>query len=560
MLDNVQMHAVSGGQYWPGGFSFSVNSDEVKQWYYHACKNKVQTAAIFAVLGAIAYITQDYWLKPLLEPQIHRVRLENCPICAARDSEEKGGKDTGGMLSEFSKSHARVYKPGEIKVKMKDVAGLENVKEDLQDIMAYLKSPKKFLEMGAKVPKGVLLSGPPGNGKTLIAKAVAGEVECPFISISASEFIEAIVGIGAARIRDLFMKAKELSPCIIFIDEIDAVAKKRSSVSFGGGGDEQAQTLAQLLVMMDGFDSTKNPIIVMAATNRVDVLDPAIMRPGRFDRKIEVSHPYIKDRCKILEIHLQDVKKLEKIDVQKIGRVTRGFSGADLAQLVNDAAILAVNDDAKGVTMKHFDMAYDHMTLGRETKGMDQMDLNLWATAVHEAGHSVARIFLKHTDPLQKVTITPRGNALGVSYSIPLTEKHAYSEDDFKDKIVVCLCGGLAEQEFQQGKNSGVSNDLKTAYQIAYDMVVVYGMGQDLPCISYSDIDRMLPDDIATRVHDQVKKIIDECYERGKKLVTERRDEIQQLAELLMEKGTVQGNEVYRMFGLEEPKIEYSLS
>ena len=427
------------------------------------------------------------------------------------------------------------------------------------DIMQFLKDPQSYNDMGAKIPKGVLFEGPPGNGKTLLAKAIAGEVDCPFISVCASEFEEMYVGVGAARVRDLFAKAKELAPCILFIDEFDAIGKKRSAGS-SGASDAQAQTLGQLLTSMDGFDMQKYPIIVLAATNRVEVLDPAVIRPGRFDRMVEVGKPFLKDRIAILQVHLETVKTANNLDVPLIARATMGFSGAELAHLVNEAAILAVNDKASCVQMKHIDQAYDNITLGRETKGMDTVDLDMFETAIHEAGHSIIRIFLEHATPLYKVTITPRGGALGIYYSLPLREKYSSKEIEMKAQFVVLLSGGLAEQEFGFCKMVGLSSDLQKARAMAYDMVTRYGMSDELRYISYQDVDHNLSNDVATKIDAEVKKIIDECYEISQSMVLEHRDQIAQLANMLMEQGTVFGDVVYRMCGVPEPKIEYGLA
>lgn len=526
----------------PGMFSASVPWSEVRN-------NPLSSVSIFTVLIAGAYCTKMYWYDPIIE-------LLSGHEAVGSDQNSPSGKDA---MADFTKSRARIYKPGDIKTKLKDVAGLQAAKLDVFDIMQFLKNPKAYTDMGAKIPKGVLMQGPPGNGKTLLAKAIAGEVDCPFISVAASEFVEMFVGAGAARIRDLFAKAKELAPCILFIDEFDAIAKKRSAVSFGGS-DEQAQTLGQLLTLMDGFDMQKHPIIILAATNRAEVLDPAVIRPGRFDRIVEVNKPFLNDRIEILKVHLKHVKTAPKIDVPLIARATMGFSGAELANLVNEAAIVAVNDKSSCVDMTHIDKAYDNITLGRETMGMDLVDGDMWETAVHEAGHSIAAVFLEHADPLYKVTITPRGGALGISYQLPLREKYSSSEIQMKAKIITLLAGGLAEQEFGFGKKVGLSNDLKVARNIAYSMVAFYGMAEDLRYMSYADIDHNLPNDIATNIHHQVQKIIDECYVKAQELVHTYRPQIEQLANLLMEHGTVFGNVVYRMCGMPEPTIDYGLS
>ena len=503
-----------------------------------------------SALVLAGYLTQDYWLKPI---QSYIKKYTN----QQGEKNNSNKKDDNG-LADFTKSRARIYKPGDIKTKLKDVAGLMAAKLDVFDIMQFLKDPKLYNDMGAKIPKGMLMQGPPGTGKTLFAKAIAGEVGCPFISVCASEFGEMFVGVGAARVRDLFAKAKELAPCILFIDEFDAIGKKRTA-GFGGSGDEQAQTLGQLLTLMDGFDMQKYPIIVIAATNRAEILDPAILRPGRFDRIVEVGLPYLKDRIDILNVHIKNVKASDFIDVPLIARATMGFSGAELAHLINEAAILAVNDKATCVEMKHIDRAYDNITLGRETDGMDRVSGDMWETAIHEAGHSILRVFLEDAEPLYKVTITPRGGALGISYSLPLREKYSTSETEMKALIVICLAGGLAEQEFGFGKKVGLSSDLKMAREIAYAMVTRYGMAQELRYMSYADMEHYVSHDVLTKIDAEVKRIIDECYERSQILVKEHRKEIEQLANMLMEQGTVFGDVVYKMCGVVEPKIEYGL-
>jgi len=525
----------------------SVDSEEIEA-------HPFWTAGIVSSIIVGAYMAEDYWLTPLKD---FMKKQNNPPTIIFNDG---GAKKEDNSMSKFQNCRARIYQAGEVKTRFKDVAGCESAKKALEDVINFLKNPKSFNEMGAKIPKGVLLQGPPGTGKTLLAKALAGEVSCPFISVCASEFIEAFVGIGAARIRDLFEKAKQLAPCIVFIDEFDAVGKKRSA-SPGGGSDEYAQTLAQLLTLMDGFDIVKNPIIIIAATNRADVLDPAVLRPGRFDRKVEVGLPYIKDRVDILKVHLRNVKCSDAIDIPLIARATGGFSGAQLAQLINEAAILAVNRGSKIIEMKDIDLAYDHVTIGRETVGMERDQYALMQTAVHESGHAIGMIYQPLlSDPLYKVTITPRGGALGITWSIPLRERYGHSDDEFKAQIIMILAGGLAEEAFGYGQWTGKSNDLKRAYQIAYNMVVRYGMAEDLCYISYDDIDHILPNDIATKIHNSTKKIVDECYEKSQKLVESHKSEIKQLADLLMEKGTVSGYDVYQMFDLPIPDIDFSLS
>ncbi|MCX5924652.1 MAG: AAA family ATPase [Candidatus Dependentiae bacterium] len=461
----------------------------------------------------------------------------------------------------FSESSCRIYHPGEILTKFKDVAGLETAKEDMSDILMFLKNQKKFTDIGAYVPKGVLMSGAPGNGKTLLARALAGEAQCPFLYINASEFIEAIVGVGAARIRHLFAIAKEFAPCIIFIDEIDAIGRKRSS--HGSGGDtELAQSLNQLLAEMDGFEQQENPIIVIGATNRVDVLDCALLRPGRFDRKVIIHAPYVQDRCKILKVYLKKIKASKDIDAYKIATGTPGFSGAELKQLVNEAAILAIREGKTIVTMDHFDQARDYMLLGRETKGMEISKKELWQTAVHEAGHALACVFQKNAMPLYKVTITPRGPALGLTFSMD-KESYHHSESDIRAEIIVLLGGSVAEEIMYAGRGAGACSDLQKARELATNMVMRYGMTQEFKDVTFAEFihDQVhLPDEISTKLHKEVAKIIDECRAVAWQIVTDHKVQLEKLVEMLLESGTVFGRDVYELCEVAQPDISYSLS
>ncbi len=464
-------------------------------------------------------------------------------------------------LYNFSRSGVRIFKPGDIATRFKDVAGLETAKEDLMDIVSFLKDPTKFVEMGARAPKGVLLSGAPGNGKTLLARALAGEVQCPFLYINASEFIEAIVGIGAARIRHLFEIAKEVAPCIIFIDEIDAIGRKRTF--HGSGGDtELAQTLNQLLAVMDGFEQQEYPIVVIGATNRAEILDRALTRSGRFDRKIEIGLPYKKDRMKVLQVHFKKVKS-RGIDIEKIAQGTSGFSGAELAQLVNEAAILAIREGGKFVTMNHVDQARDFMLMGRETKGMEISDLDIWQTAVHESGHALAQVYQKHAIPLYKVTVVPRGGALGVAHGVNIKERHFHFEHEMRAEIVVCLAGSVAEEFIYQGRGAGASSDLAAARRVATEMVMRFGMTDEFKDVTFAEfIDQQdhLPNEIATKLHHEVAKVIQECRAIAFQIVSEHQDKLMELVDRLVQEGTVFGNDVYDMCGVEQPSVVYSLT
>lgn len=448
----------------------------------------------------------------------------------------------------------QIYYPGDIKLKMDDVAGLSGAKADMQDIIDYFQNSRMYDKAGAKVPKGILMNGSPGNGKTLLAKAFAGQVNCPFISVSGSSFNQMYVGLGAARIRDLFIIAQKLAAqyggCIVFIDEIDSVAQKRGS---GGGGVEKDhdQTVAQLLQCMDGLEKNDNQIIIFGATNRIKSLDPAIVRPGRFDRIIEITKPKFKDRVELLNINFKTVKMAIDVDINRIARLTSGFSGASLSNLINESAILAANNNRIVIEMKDIELAFDNITLGREIKGMEFTYEDRLATAIHEAGHAAGWLFGKSKAyAIHKASITPRSHTLGIVHAIELHESGSLTETEMKAMIVVALCGGLAEQEFGFDKSTGVSNDLAKARAIAYDMVVKYGMSEELNYLSYDEIDHRLPNDIATQVHKAVQRIVDECFVIAKKLVADHRTDIEKIADLLMIKGTVLGDDIYQLVGL----------
>jgi cell division protease FtsH len=471
--------------------------------------------------------------------------------------------ETMDKYTRFSQSGVRVYYPGDIKTRFKDVAGLQSAKEDLEDIKKFLVDSYEFEEIGAKVPKGILLNGEPGNGKTLLARALAGEVDCPFLYIAGTEFIETIVGNGAARVRHLFEIAKDLAPCIIFIDEIDAIGGKRSKFNMGASDSELTQTLNQILAEMDGFEQNETPIIVMGATNRASILDEALLRPGRFDRKIEINPPYFKDRYEILKIYLDKVKADISIDIVKVALATPKFSGADLAHLINEAAILAVRNGDSMVTMHHIDQARDYILIGRETKGMDISKEELWNTAVHEAGHALMYVYQKDALGLYKVTVKPLGNALGVTHGMKMSDKHSQTEAEMRADISVKLGGSVAEEMIFGHRGAGASNDLEQARYIATQMVMAFGMTQEFKDVSFKDFINNqvhLPDQIATKLHKAVSEVIFECRAVTEKTLREHKDTLLELANRLMDKGTVLGSEVYEMCKVEEPGLIYSLA
>lgn len=543
-----------------------LTTSDVSQACTIIMNNKGKSALISSAVILALYTTKKYWLPILqnyLHPKPQTISIEGLAVQTENDRESSSNNATNqdSMLKDFAKCKARVYQPHEITERMIDVAGNENAKLDLADIINYLQDPAPFKALGAKVPKGVVMYGPPGTGKTMLAKAMAGEANCPFISISGSEFVEAIVGMGAARVRDLFKLAKELAPCIIFIDEVDALAHKRAATSFGGGADEGSQTLAQLLVAMDGFDVMKKPIIIIGATNRFEALDPAILRPGRLDRKVHIALPTKKDRAAIVSVHMKKIVTDGAIDVNRIARATGGWSGADLANLMNEAAILAVNKKASKVTMNEVNDAYDNIQLGRELFNYEQSPEEFYETAIHESGHTVATVFSKNSKhPLQKVTIQPRSNSLGVTMRIPLNDVLSQTYEEFRTDIVIKLSGRIAEELFGMSINTGAGNDLDGAREVAYHMVVVCGMGRaDLAYMSYNDIDHQLPESLSAKIHEEVQKIVHECQQEALALLTAHKADIKKLADLLVQKQVVYGDEVYALFGLPVPKIEFTL-
>lgn len=460
----------------------------------------------------------------------------------------------------FGKSKARVYGEDKKKVTFDEVAGAEESKEELEEVVEFLKTPKKFADVGARIPKGVLLVGPPGTGKTMLARAVAGEAGVPFFSISGSEFVEMFVGVGASRVRDLFMKAKKNSPCIIFVDEIDAVGRRRGS-GLGGGHDEREQTLNQILVEMDGFEQGTN-VIVIAATNRPDVLDPALLRPGRFDRQVRMDLPDRKDRQAILEVHLKEKPIGSDLKVDSLAAKTAGMSGADLANVINEAAILAARDDRKQIKNIDLDDAFEKVAIGPERKSKVMSEDEKKLTAYHEGGHAIVGHVLENADPIHKVTIVSRGGAGGVTWSLPTEDRNYRSIAEFKDAMAVAMGGRMAEEViFGHDKiTTGASSDLQNATSTARSMVVKYGMSDKL-ANQYFDssdhsilLDRELSqtkeysDATAELIDAEVARLLGEAAERAKAVIESNREALDRLAEKLLEKETLDEAEVNELF------------
>jgi cell division protease FtsH len=466
-------------------------------------------------------------------------------------------------LSSMAKgaSKVKIYMPAQIKCTFADVAGVEEAKEELRDIVDFLKNPDKYKRLGAKITRGVLLAGDPGNGKTLLARAVAGEANCPFINVSASEFVEMYVGVGAARIRDLFAQARKHNPCIIFIDEIDAVGARRSDTV--GGNEERNQTLNQLLTEMDGFDSDQSAVIVIAATNRPDILDKALLRPGRFDRRVEIPYPDLKSREKILRLHASKIKLDPSVDVFKIARGTPGFSGADLANLINEAAIIASKESEKHeVGIADIEEARDKIMLGKELKSIVLSDQEKLITAFHESGHALVRLLLpEQSDPLHKVTIIPRGRALGVTHSLPEREKYTQTKEEMLATIMVCLGGRAAEEIACNVIGTGASNDFEKATDVARKMVCHYGMSDELGLVVYQQRngEYQYSERTAERIDAEVQRLLEASYKKVKELLTFNRDKLNRLADELYKKETLFAAEIYELLGI-TPREDFKLT
>ena len=455
----------------------------------------------------------------------------------------------------FGKSRARLIENMK-KVTFADVAGADESKQELEEIIEFLKEPAKFQRLGGKIPRGVLMVGPPGTGKTLLAKAVAGEANVPFFSISGSDFVEMFVGVGASRVRDMFQQAKKNAPCLLFIDEIDAVGRHRGA-GLGGGNDEREQTLNQLLVEMDGFDDNQN-VIVIAATNRPDVLDPALLRPGRFDRQVTVSNPDKKGREEILKVHVKNVPLAKDVNLSVVARGTPGFSGADLANLVNEAALLAARKNKRKVTSKDFDEAKDKVLMGNERKSMAMDEAEKKLTAYHEAGHAICSLHVAETDPIHKATIIPRGRALGMVQQLPEKDQYSYTRAKMLSRLVICM-GGRVSEELKFGYDkvtSGASSDIAAATNLARSMVTEWGMSDKLGPVLYAENssevflgrsvtqNKNMSEDTARLVDAEIKRFVSTAYDEAKRILQEHDDELEKLAQALMEYETLTGDEI----------------
>jgi cell division protease FtsH len=473
---------------------------------------------------------------------------------------------TGGNKAlSFGKSRARLLSMQQKKVTFKDVAGVDEAKEELREIIEFLREAQKFQKLGGRIPKGVLLVGPPGTGKTLLARAVAGEANVPFFSISGSDFVEMFVGVGASRVRDLFEQGKKNAPCIIFIDEIDAVGRHRGA-GLGGGHDEREQTLNQLLVEMDGFESNEG-VILMAATNRPDVLDPALLRPGRFDRRVVVNRPDVRGREEILRVHTRKIPLADDVDLQVLARGTPGFSGADLANMVNEAALAAARQNRKAVLMYDFELAKDKVLMGVERKSLLLSEEEKKVTAYHEAGHALVASKLPNSDPLHKVTIIPRGMALGVTMQLPIDDKHNYTKDYLETEIAIMMGGRIAEEMFLNQMSTGAGNDIERATELARKMVCEFGMSELGP-LTYGKKEEQIflgreinqhrdySEATAIKIDDEVRRLVGEGYERAKGLIGEHRAILERIAKALLEREVLDANEIRMLIeGRELPKI-----
>ncbi|HEY5682391.1 MAG TPA: ATP-dependent zinc metalloprotease FtsH [Sulfuricaulis sp.] len=475
----------------------------------------------------------------------------------------QGGMGGRGAMS-FGKSKARMLSEEQNKITFDDVAGVEEAKEEVGELVEFLRDPSKFQKLGGRIPKGVLMTGSPGTGKTLLAKAIAGEAKVPFFSISGSDFVEMFVGVGASRVRDMFEQAKKHAPCIIFIDEIDAVGRQRGA-GLGGGHDEREQTLNQLLVEMDGFEGTEG-VIVIAATNRPDVLDPALLRPGRFDRQVYVPLPDIRGREQILKVHMRKVPVSDDVDANILARGTPGFSGADLANLVNEAALFAARANKRLVDMIDFEKAKDKVVMGAERRSIVMPEKERMNTAYHESGHTVVAKSLPNTDPVHKVTIIPRGRALGVTMQLPTEDRYSHDRESLLSTISVLMGGRIAEEIFMNQMTTGAANDFERATDIARNMVMRWGMSDVLGTRVYGDnqsevflgrdvmTHKNMSNAVAEIVDKEIRRIVDEQYTRARTLIEENRDKVEKMAKALLEWETLESSQIDDIMAGKEPR------
>ena len=497
-------------------------------------------------------LDENPWYMTLLVSWLPMLLLIGVWIFFMRQMQAGGGKAMA-----FGKSRAKLLTESTHKVTFADVAGIEEAKEELQEIIAFLKDPKKFTRLGGRIPKGVLLVGPPGTGKTLLARAIAGEAGVPFFSISGSDFVEMFVGVGAARVRDLFIQGKKSAPCIIFIDEIDAVGRHRGA-GLGGGHDEREQTLNQLLVEMDGFE-TNEGLILISATNRPDVLDPALLRPGRFDRQVVVPKPDVKGREQILGVHTKKIPLSSDVNLEVLAKGTPGFTGADLANLCNEAALHAASIGLSSVTMECFEMAKDKVMMGRERRSMIISEEEKRSTAYHEAGHAIVATLIPGADPIHKVSIIPRGMALGVTQQLPIDERHTYSKDYLKNNITILMGGRVAEELVRGELTTGAGNDIERATYIARKMVCEWGMSEKLGPVTYGQKQDLIflgrdmtrhqdySEATARDIDQEVRDVLGACYGRAMDLLKTNIHVLHSVAKALLEKEVVDGHEIKRI-------------